>query len=202
MRSSSQNTDFAYWSRMSFWTIEQSTALLIGADPDAILEGSSLTASCPAGTRERYQKIFRLLNSHVRMSGIGSNLSPTEIIEWALHANVNPPKALVDAVRAQGPTLIETRTAARGGAEYEALKQEKPLGERERSTLLRIIIGMAIRGYSYDPEAARSDIPKAITDDLSELGLECSGQTVREKLKEARAFLPGDWKVRRDGEPN
>jgi hypothetical protein len=61
---------------------------------------------------------------------------------------------------------------------------------------------MAARDYGYDPDAAPGDKPKTIADDLSSLGLECSDQTVREKLKEARAFLPGDWKARGDGKPN
>jgi hypothetical protein len=194
--------DHAYWSKFSFWTLEQSTVLLIGGDPDAMLDGGSLAASCPVGLRERYQEMFRLLDSHIRMSGIGFNQPPTEIINWAIHANVDPPQALVEAVRAQGRTLIETQTAARIKAENAAPEEDKPLRERERNTLLRIIIGIAVRGYAYDPDAARSDIPKTIADDLSDLGLECSDQTIREKLKEARALLPGDWKARRDGKPN
>lgn len=183
---------------MRFWTIEQSAALLIGANPDAILDGSSLATSCPAETRDQYQKMFRLLDSHIRMSGIGSNLPPTEIIEWALHVNIDLPKALVDAVRAQGRTLIEER--ARKGLAQQI--DEKPLGERERNTLLRIIIGMAIGGYGYDPDAKRSDVPKSIADDLCALGLECSDQAIRGKLKEARNLLPNDWKARKEGKAN
>lgn len=184
---------------MSFWTIEQSTALLIGADPDTILEGNALAAQCPPDVKIAYSGMFRLLDTHIRLSGIGFSQPPTEVIEWALHAKVDPPQALVDAVRVQGRTLNEVRTAA---AQGKASKQatapgnEKPLGERERNTLLRMIIGMAIRGYGYDPGSARSEIPKAIADDLSDLGLECSDQTVREKLKAARDVLPGDWKAR------
>jgi hypothetical protein len=202
MKASPAEVDVAYWAKMSFWTIEQSTSLLIGADPDVMLDGSSLTANCTPESRVAYFRMFRLLDSHIRVSGIGFSQPPTEIIEWALHAKVDPPQALVEAVRAQGRTLIETRTAARVKAESAALIQDKPLGERERNTLLRIIIGMAVRGYGYDPDAARSDIPKTIADDLSGLGLECSDQTVREKLKDARGLLPGDWKARGDAKPN
>lgn len=193
---------FSFWAKMSLWTIEQSTALLISQDPDVILDGSALASSCPADVRVTYLKMFRLLDSHIRISGIGSNQPPIEIIEWALRAEVDPPMALVDAVRAQGRTLNEAREAVRAISESEVLQKDKSLGERERNTLLRIIIGMAVRGYGYDPDAARSDISKAIADDLSDLGLECSDQTIREKLKEARAFLPGDWKARGNGKPN
>lgn len=188
--------DFEYWAKMSFWTIEQSAALLIGADPDVILDGGALSPTCPPGLKSAYARLFRLLDSHIRLSGIGANLSPTEAVDWALHTKIDAPPALVEAVRAQGRTLIEARAAARADTEREELAQDKPLGERERNTLLRMIVGMAIRGYGYDPDAARSDLPKTIAADLSDLGLECSDQTVREKLKEARDFLPGDWKAR------
>ena len=98
--------DHTYWAKISLWTIEQATALLIGEDPDAIIDEVGLAASCPAEIRDRYQKMFRLLDSHIRVSGIGFSQPPTEIIEWALHAKVEQPQALVDAVRAQGRTLV------------------------------------------------------------------------------------------------
>lgn len=193
--------NFDYWSKLSFWTIEQSTALLIGADPDKILDGGSLSASCLAETRDRYRQMFRLLDSHIRMSGVGSNFSPTEAIEWALHAKVDPPGALVAAVQDQGLSLNEKR-ARKGVGAVASPTDEKPLTERERNTLLRIIIGMAIAGYGYDPDAKRSDIAKSIADDLSDLGLDCSDQSVREKLREARELLPFDWKGRKAGKSN
>ena len=59
------------------------------------------------------------------------------------------------------------------------------LSTRERDTLLKLIIGMAVQGYKYDPTAARSPVPKEITDDLSALGISIDGDTVRKYLKEA-----------------
>lgn len=186
--------DYNYWAKLSYWTIEQSTALLIGADPDAILDGAALASSCPATARTAYLKIFRLLDSHIRMSGIGSNISPTEILKWAEHTGIEAPQALVEAVRVQGRTLIETRAQSDG--------EEKPLGERERNTLLRMIIGMAIGGYGYDPEAGKSDVAPTIFKDLDKLGLEGTEQTIRNKLRDASQLLPGDWKSRWSGGSN
>ena len=33
---------------------------------------------------------------------------------------------------------------------------ERPLGMRERESLLKLVIGMAVKGYTYDPRASRS----------------------------------------------
>lgn len=60
---------------------------------------------------------------------------------------------------------------------------EKPLLTSERDTLLKLIIGMAIKGYNHDPAASKSTAPREIADDLSELGMPITDDTVRKYLK-------------------
>ena len=68
---------------------------------------------------------------------------------------------------------------------------DKPLSTTERNTLLKLVIGMAIYGYNYDPASAKSTAPKGIADDLSILGISLSDDTVRKYLKEgANTVLP------------
>jgi len=59
------------------------------------------------------------------------------------------------------------------------------LSTRERSTLLKLVLGMAIEGYRYAPDAARSEAPGEIAGDLQKHGLDVSDDTVRKYLKEA-----------------
>ena len=68
---------------------------------------------------------------------------------------------------------------------------DKLLMTTERNTLLKLVFGMAIKGYSYDPAAAKSAKPKEIVDDLAELGITITDDTVRKYLKQAAdAVLP------------
>jgi hypothetical protein len=67
---------------------------------------------------------------------------------------------------------------------------DKPLGPREGDSLRKLVIGMAIKGYSLDPGAGRSKVVAEIVSDLLELGLELSDDTVRRHLKEAADLLP------------
>lgn len=61
---------------------------------------------------------------------------------------------------------------------------EVGLSTKERITLLKLVIGMAIKGYGYDPAASKSSVPKEIADDLSKIGdLDVSDDTVRKYLK-------------------
>ena len=69
----------------------------------------------------------------------------------------------------------------------------KPLSEKERASLLKIVIGMAVKGYEYNPNASRNTTAKDISSDLQLLGISIDEDTVRKWLKEATQQLPLDW---------
>ncbi len=79
-------------------------------------------------------------------------------------------------------------------AEIEAQGQskEKSLSVRERESLLKLIIGMAVDGYGYDPKGGRSPIAKELSDHLLRLGLSLSDDTIRSYLNEAKEHFPGE----------
>lgn len=68
----------------------------------------------------------------------------------------------------------------------------KPLGQRERESMLRLIIGMAIEGYAYELSASRTTTAKEISDDLQKLGIGLDEDTVRKYLQEGRNLVPRD----------
>jgi hypothetical protein len=55
--------------------------------------------------------------------------------------------------------------------------------KKEWNTLLKLVIGMAIKGYGYDPTEPRSGKPKEIAQDLHGLGIPIDEDTVRTWLK-------------------
>jgi hypothetical protein len=69
---------------------------------------------------------------------------------------------------------------------------EKPMHAKERESLLKLIIGMAIKGYGHDPKAARSPTAKEVAGDLALHDIPLDEDTVRKYLAEARQLLPGD----------
>ena len=62
---------------------------------------------------------------------------------------------------------------------------EKQLGTSEKNQLLKMILGMAIDSYRYDPVAKKNEATKQIVDDLAKLGISIDADTVRKYLKEA-----------------
>ena len=76
---------------------------------------------------------------------------------------------------------------------HEAEQQpEKMLHTRERESLLKMVIGMAIKGYGHDPKAVRGPTAKEISGDLALHGIPLDEDTVRKYLAEARELLPPD----------
>jgi hypothetical protein len=71
-----------------------------------------------------------------------------------------------------------------------AAPPEKPLGQREGDTLRKLVIGLAMVAYAYDPKTARSEVAAEIVSDLNQRGLAISDDTVRKHLKEAAQLLP------------
>ncbi len=75
--------------------------------------------------------------------------------------------------------------------EIENKNLEASLSQKEPSSLLKMIIGMAIEGYGYKPSDAKSPIPKQIADDCAKHGVGVSDDTVRKYLAKARhIYLP------------
>ena len=82
---------------------------------------------------------------------------------------------------------LETQFAI---AREQAPSLEKPLSTRERDSLLKLVIGMAVGGYGYVPTANRSEQPAMIEADLARLGLSLDVDTIRKWLKRGAEFLP------------
>jgi hypothetical protein len=95
--------------------------------------------------------------------------------------------------KTSAPDVLEESTATSEDKYFPALlsqqisqvDKDKPLTTTERNTLLKLVIGMAIKGYSHDPAASKSTAPKEIADDLADLGMTITDDTVRKYLKQA-----------------
>ena len=57
------------------------------------------------------------------------------------------------------------------------------------TSLMKMVIGMAVGGYRYNPEDSKSEVPKQISEDLEECGVGIDIGTVRKWLKESAQLL-------------
>ncbi|MHB8165291.1 MAG: hypothetical protein ACYDDT_00710 [Sulfuricella sp.] len=84
-----------------------------------------------------------------------------------------------DALRKFEETINDTPT-----------NMNKPLTTSERDSLLKLVIGMAMKGYSYDPNAKKNSAVADIAADLALLGLPLGDDTIRKYLKQGNEQLP------------
>ena len=64
------------------------------------------------------------------------------------------------------------------------------LGHKERTSLLKLVIGMAVQGYKFDPDKERNAATREIADDLSLLGIPLDRGTILKWLSEGADLLP------------
>lgn len=65
---------------------------------------------------------------------------------------------------------------------------DKPLHTKERESLQKIVIGLAIKGYGYDPAARRNPTIKDMVVGMASIGLVISDDTLRKFSASARNF--------------
>jgi hypothetical protein len=94
--------------------------------------------------------------------------------------------------------LVEKLKARINKLETAPAQDVKPLGTRERESLAKLVIGMAIGGYAYDPNASRNSSTGEIASDLLQIGLSLDEDTIRKYLAEGRELLPRDETERID----
>jgi hypothetical protein len=92
---------------------------------------------------------------------------------------------------AMGQLDALTRAAVTGVSSDAALApREGKISTREKDSLLRLVIGMAVKGYAYDPQLKRSERIVEIASDLEKTGVPLDADTVRKWLKAGAELLP------------
>jgi hypothetical protein len=88
------------------------------------------------------------------------------------------PDDLVDAVKWVGTPAPDWRA------------ETGRLGTRERESLLKLVIGMAVGKYDFDPMTGRRSIAADIAHDLALAGLPMDEDTVRKYVAAGKDRLP------------
>lgn len=115
------------------------------------------------------------------------SISAGDAYEWFHDVSLEIPNAFREALekgwqRANGK--VQTPV--------ELEKQTGKLDARKERSMQKLIIGMAVKGYSYDPQKSRNDVVAEIRSDLDHLGISLDDKTIRDHLKEAAKLLPAE----------
>lgn len=207
---------YEYWSKASYWTLDEAVILARGRRPEwCKLEQLRENQHVSAFAGE-FARLRELAKRAVTMGQLDDPVTPTFFLAWAKRMDFPVAPDLIAAVEARGDQILDwksiadtveetaetyRRTVETQGEMIERLTdalrearerepKEKGLGTRERESLLKLALGMAIKGYSFNPWAGRNAATAEIADDLAALGIPLDQDTVRKWLKEGIELLP------------
>lgn len=163
---SDSDANFRSWCALKNWTIDEATALLLGKDPSRVTwEGLQQLTFSSIFVRE-YQKLRIQLLRASADGKFADGDAPAKFVQWARDTEIPVPGGL--------------NVQARNSDE----KSVDALSTRERNSVVKLIAGMAIKGYGYNPTNKKNAATQEIADHLVELGLDLSVDTVRDYIKE------------------
>lgn len=178
--------DYKFWARKTYWNPVEATIISLGLKPtNKLLELADVLDSngfmaCKLLTE--YSERLELLFAARRSGRLSEDSTPPEILAWLEKQEFSMPEGLVDATRRFQCDELEIPTPSSEGS----------LSGRERETLLRIVAAMAVKGYRFDPEAARNPATKDIQDDLELLGIGLDQKTILKWLRESTKLIPAE----------
>jgi hypothetical protein len=193
--------DLAQWDYADAITAQQAVTLVQGHDPSAVVAVDmsnsplyGLMERC-YGARRRWLQLEP--DAEVNWADLGVE-SPEQMLESVeMHQRVNhhdgvdedgayrhnllhwlttEQSANVDGQRFSRSELARWLSTMKVKSEYKFLadkasEDDTPLGTKERSSLLKILLGMAIDGYGYNPADKKSEIPGQIEAAVKSIGL-------------------------------
>lgn len=108
-----------------------------------------------------------------------------ELISWAEEEQARTSELWKSAVAERDARIRELENQVSG----VAANGERELSTRERTSLLTLVIGMAVKGYSFNPAALKNGAIPEIASDLQELGLSLGEDTIRKYINESKDLL-------------
>jgi hypothetical protein len=182
-----READVQHWARMQRWSLDETTALSIGFEPCGdLLEGTD-GMPVQSDVLNYYLKRRALIEDNFDWGNIAkpARNSVPDLVRWFASVELDVPEQLLAAADKYHSLGIGKKSKlGRANA-----ADDKALDPRERSTMLKMIITMAVKGYGYNPKAERSTIPTEIESDMNLLGVGINLETIRKHLRNGAALL-------------
>jgi hypothetical protein len=190
--------DLAYWTKAAYWTIEEGVALSFGMEP-RIVNWAAVKDMPGHPFVQAYRRRVSLAFRAMKMGRLEERSDPLEFVCWAHETGLEFDAEVEQALRHRVPSGADDHAGAEGAtgvgggrqrpssnsdtAAEEEGEDELPL--RAYRTLLRMILGMAMDKYRFDPKGSRQHATAGIARALERLedrGVRVGDDTVRKWL--------------------
>lgn len=189
---------FDHWAKAAFFTMDEAVWLSLGLEPvtelDRLLKPAGRTSVADSAASKFVKDHFMLFARELNPHHHKGSFQASTILTWInrVELEVHPGyRRMLELMVNRASKDDMTPIPAQG---QTPAKDEKVEG-REKTSLAKLLLAMAITEYGYDPTARRSPIPREIQDIAARLGLEVSQDTIRHYLQLGARHLPPDWKL-------
>jgi hypothetical protein len=166
------SADFAFWCDLETWTIDEATALMLGKDPSKVVWEDVCKLTSNSLFAVSYRDLRLQLLRAMKDGKLTERDEPKKFIEWASSVG----RQLPDRMR------LKTTGATSGPA--------NELNPKERESLLKMVLGMAMAKYGFDPQAKKNSATTEIKNDLIARDLRTDDGTILKFLRQgAEEFL-------------
>lgn len=203
------SVDFPVWTKKAYWTLDEAVAITLGKDPLFFRWELVEPRVWESPFARKFAQLRDLLLRAMHVGQLQEKFTPREYVAWAHDAEVALPteletlatrkdwrqqcESLEDELARREFELIETKNElarlSQRISELEAKLADNHsaagLRTRERNSLLKIIYGVAVSRFRYNPDKGRSGVPKRIADACVEAGVPIDEETVLKWLREA-----------------
>ena len=177
------------WAAAPYWNLKDGVALAYDLEPKEVIKrGVTGYFDDVFAVPDDAHHLLDLAERAVEVGSLKHQTRPSDFLAWAATVGVEFAPDWWDALKPQ-------QSAARGAHKSDPAfpsgeAREADVSTKERESLLKLVIGMAMKGYSYNPLAARNDATSDIAGDLNLLGIGLDPDTIRKYLKEGTELLP------------
>lgn len=161
--------DLAYWGKMGYWTSDEGVALSFGYSP-AVVSISTLKGRDHPFVSE-YMRRMELISRARGPGPYEDRLQPSEFIRIAKTVDISFPSELEHGNERQ------TKSSNRNEA------GEDELGPKERQSLLKLVLGMAMDKFNFDTSDNRHDATANIKNALERKGIYLGEDSILKWLK-------------------
>jgi hypothetical protein len=162
---------FDHWLKLSYWTPEEAVSLLFGKEPMRVNSESLGQLDSSLSFVNNYQRMLDQIVRAIEVGLMPEQITPESLVRWAAQTGIEVPDELQEL------------------ATYTNTENKDGLSETERTSLLKMILGMAVSKYRYQGDASRNtatgDNRGSIASDLEKIGIVLDSDTIRAYLKEA-----------------
>jgi len=165
------DSNLDHWLKLPYWTPEEAVSLSFGKEPTRVNKESLEQVAGFSSFVDKYHLRLDQVVRAIEAGQLPGQITQESLIHWTTRTGIEVPDEL-------------SKSAA-----YTNTKNEDGLSETERTSLLKIILGMAVSKYGYQGSESRNTATgtkrDSIASDLEKIGISLDPDTIRRYLKEA-----------------